>query len=429
MPVKYYMLDYMPKKYIKYLITMLLTVMSLTTHAEKSVFSLVTHYQTEKTVYTAWGHSALRVTPAFRSEKDPFCDDWIYNYGLFSFGDYTKFVYNFVLGRTDYMVGSQPFKYSFREAVKYKKVSVREAVLNLTDEEVERLDKALQVNEMSENCVYRYSFFFDNCATRPRLMLEKCVNGTIDYHFTDDTLTAQSYRQNIGERLSNSPWFNFGIYICLGEPTDRNMSDSLRMFEPVHMHNVFTRAEIVDSLGNRRPLVVSDNYLHRSDTKSECQWTLFTPNIVFWVMFLLVVAHTIFYYRRKKDDYIWFDSAFYSLYGILGILVFFLSFISEHACVFPNYNILFFSLLYLLCPVLCLVKRFRPALKYFHIFAFVSVSIALLMALVSDIWIWVDNDYFTKHTCLQSFHPAFYPIMLSLMLRSGSWMWRYGVRR
>lgn len=411
------------QKYIKYLISILLTtVFSLNVSAEKTVFSLVTHYQTEKAVYTAWGHSALRI------KNDSLDCDWIYNYGLFSFGDITKFCYNFVLGKTDYMVGSQRFISSFREAVHYKKVSVREAVLNLTDDEVARLDSALQENVRPENCVYRYSFFLDNCATRPRQMLERCVDGTIDYHFTDDTLTAQSYRQNIGERLSNSPWFNFGIYICLGEPTDRNMSDSLRMFEPVHMHDVFTRAEIVDSLGNRRPLVVSDNFLHRSDTKSECQWTLFTPNIVFWVMFLLVVAHTIFYYRRKKDDYIWFDSAFYFLYGILGILVFFLSFISVHAFVFPNYNILFFNPLYLLWPLLCLVKKFRPALKYCHMYVLGTAVIALLMAIVSDIWICADNDYFTKHTCLQSFHPAFYPIILSLMLRSGSWLWRYGLK-
>lgn len=413
----------MQNKYIKYLVSILLTVSTMVVSAEKTVFSLVTHYQTEKAVYTAWGHSALRI------KNDSLDSDWIYNYGLFSFGDITKFCYNFVLGKTDYMVGSQPFKYSFREAVKYKKVSVREAVLNLTDDEVERLDKALQENEMPENCVYRYSFFFDNCATRPRLMLEKCVNGTIDYHFTDDTLTAQSYRQNIEDRLKNSPWYNFGIYICLGEPTDRNITDSLRMFEPVHMHNVFMRAEIVDSSGNRRPLVASDKFLHSSEITSECQWSWFTPNIVFWVMFLLVVAHTLFYNKRKKDDYIWFDSAFYTLYGILGILVFFLSFISVHACVFPNYNILIFSPLYLLCPVLCIVKRLRPTLKYFHVFVLVSVAIALLMAIVSDIWIWADNDFFTKHTCLQSFHPAFYPIMLSLMLRSGSWLWRYGRSR
>ncbi len=428
----------MQNKYIRYLISILLTFSALTVSAEKAVFSLVTHYQTEKAVYTAWGHSALRVTPAFRSEIDPFCDDWIYNYGLFSFGDITKFCYNFVLGKTDYMVGSQPFKYSFREAVKYKKVSVREAVLNLTDDEVERLDKALQENEMPENCVYRYSFFLDNCATRPRQMLERCVNGTIDYHFTDDTLTAQSYRENIKDRLINSPWYNFGIHICLGEPTDRNMTDSLRMFEPVHMHNVFMRAEIVDSSGNRRPLVMRDSFLYEPSPKeliglSAAQknvWnTILTPNVVFWVMFLLVVAHTLFYNKRKKDDYIWFDSAFYFLYGILGILVFFLSFISVHAFVFPNYNILFFNPLYLLWPLLCLVKKFRLALKYCYIFVFAAASIALLMAIVSDIWIWADNDYFTKHTCLQSFHPAFYPIILSLMLRSGSWLWRYGRSR
>lgn len=412
----------MSNKYIKYLITFLLTISSFSAFAGTKQFSLTTHYQTEKEVYTAWGHSALRV------KTDSIGDDWIYNYGLFSFGDITKFCYNFVLGRTDYMVGTQKFRSSFREAVVYKKVNVREAVLNLTDEEVERLDSALEENAMPENCVYRYSFFLDNCATRPRQMIEKCVNGTIDYHFTDDTLTAQSYRQNIAARQGHSPWYRFGIHICLGEPTDRNMTDSLRMFEPVHMHEVFLRSEIVDSLGNRRPLVSSDSFLNVSDVKSECEWTWFTPNIVFWVMFFLVVAHTLFYNWRKVNDYKWFDSGFFFLYGIMGILVFFLSIISEHDFVFPNYNILFFNPLYLLWPILCLVRPLRPALKYCYKFVFVTAAIALLMAIVSDIWILINNDYFTKHTCLQSFHPAFYPIMLSLMVRSANWVWRYDVK-
>ncbi len=403
----------------KYLISILLTLLTLTASAEKSKFTLVTHYQTEQEVYTAWGHSSLRIN------NDSLDIDKIYNYGLFSFGDVVKFCANFVMGKTDYMVGSQAFARSYREAVYRKKVNLREATLNLTEDEVERLELALQENVLPENRVYRYSFFFDNCATRPRQMLEKCVNGTIDYHFTDDTLTAQSYRENIEDRLSNSPWYNFGIWICLGEPTDRNITDSLRMFEPVYMHDVFTRAEIVDSVGNRRPLIVDDHFLFESDVKSTNEWGLFTPNVVFWAMFLMIVAHTIFYYKRKKDDYIWFDSAFFSLCGLLGLLVFFLSFISSHACVFPNYNILFFSPLYFVCPVLCIVKKFRPALKYFFMYVFVSVSLALLMAIVSDIWIMIDNDYFTKHTSLQSFHPAFYPIMLSLMLRSGSWIYRY----
>lgn len=416
----------MHRNYIKILISILLTVISTVLPAENAKFSLVTHYQTEKDVYTAWGHTALRITPSPRMQGNRMSDDWIYNYGVFSFGDPVEFCYNFVLGRTDYMVCSQTFKSSFREAVRYKKVNVREAVLNLADDEVARLDSALQENEKPENRVYRYSFFLDNCATRPRQMLEKSVNGTIDYHFTDDTLTAQSYRQNIKERLINSPWYNFGIHICLGEPTDRHMTDSLRMFEPVHMHNVFMRAEIVDSLGNRRPLVLQDSFLHETDVKTECEWGLFTPNIVFWVMFLLVVAHTLFYNARKANDYKWFDSAFYSLYGLLGILVFFLSFISVHAFVFPNYNILFFNPLYLVWPILCLVKKFRPALKLTYMFVFVTASIALLMAIVSDIWMMIDNDYFTKHTCLQTFHPAFYPIILSSMVRSGSWLWRYG---
>lgn len=405
---------------MKFLLSVLLTLLSLTSFAKGEKISILTSYQTEKAVYSAWGHSAVRI-----HEDSLNSYDIVYNYGLFSFNDITKFVCKFVMGETDYMLGTQSFRSAFKEAANHKNVNMREMVLNLTDDEKERLGDALDENAEEENRVYRYSFFFDNCATRPRQMIEKCVNGTIDYHFADDTLTAESYRQNIKARLSNSPWYHFGIHICLGEPTDRNMTDSLRMFEPVYMHNVMLRAEIVDSVGNRRPLVAEDHFLNETDYKVPCEWNYFTPNVVFWVFFLLVLAHTIFYYKKGKDDYKWFDPAFYSLYGIMGILVFFLSFISVHACVFPNYNILLFSPLYLLCTAFCVSKKLRPYLKYFHIFVFASVTIVFLMAIVSDIWIAVDNDYFTKHTRLQSFHPAFYPLMLSLMLRSGAWYWRY----
>ena len=36
-------------------------------------------------------------------------------------------------------------------------------------------------NYRPENRVYRYNFFYDNCATRPRDQIERAINGTLQY--------------------------------------------------------------------------------------------------------------------------------------------------------------------------------------------------------------------------------------------------------
>lgn len=54
---------------------------------------------------------------------------------------------------------------------------ITEQVLNLTQEEKEHIWDALLINYRPENRVYRYNFFFDNCATRPAAILERRSTG------------------------------------------------------------------------------------------------------------------------------------------------------------------------------------------------------------------------------------------------------------
>ena len=39
----------------------------------------------------------------------------------------------------------------------------------------------LEENYRPENRIYRYNFFYDNCATRPRDLIEKSIDGTLQY--------------------------------------------------------------------------------------------------------------------------------------------------------------------------------------------------------------------------------------------------------
>ena len=78
-------------------------------------------------VYELYGHTALRVKNISRDE------DWVFNYGMFSFNK-PNFVWNFILGKTDYELGVVPFSY-FIESYTRESRSVNELVLNLSENE------------------------------------------------------------------------------------------------------------------------------------------------------------------------------------------------------------------------------------------------------------------------------------------------------
>ena len=55
-------------------------------------------------IYALFGHSAIRYENPSRNQ------DWVFNYGMFSFSE-PNFVMRFVKGETDYHLGVVPFAY------------------------------------------------------------------------------------------------------------------------------------------------------------------------------------------------------------------------------------------------------------------------------------------------------------------------------
>ena len=111
-------------------------------------------------IYSLFGHTALRYENPAKGE------DWVFNYGLFSF-DTPNFVYRFVKGETDYQLGVIPYRY-FEGEYAMRGSSVYQQELNLTDKEKENVIRLLRENYLPANRVYRYNYFYDNCTTRAR---------------------------------------------------------------------------------------------------------------------------------------------------------------------------------------------------------------------------------------------------------------------
>ena len=104
--------------------------------------------------YSLYGHTALRYCNPQTGE------DVVVNYGLFDFSS-PNFVWRFVLGQTDYMVGAQP-TVRFLQDYEAQGREVTEQVLNLTTEESGRLLQFLLWNIRPENRTHRYNYLTNN---------------------------------------------------------------------------------------------------------------------------------------------------------------------------------------------------------------------------------------------------------------------------
>ena len=158
-------------KYI-FLISALLSLCFRSAAAESAPrVSLVTFYAGAD-IYELEGHSALRVIL-------PDGSDYMASYGMFDF-DSPNFVYRFVSGQTDYMLGlidSQRFLYRYIADER----RIVEQQLQLSDDEAWRLHNLLIENFRPENRIYRYNYVKDNCATRPVAMIERAIGESFTF--------------------------------------------------------------------------------------------------------------------------------------------------------------------------------------------------------------------------------------------------------
>ncbi|MDL2278247.1 DUF4105 domain-containing protein [Parabacteroides sp. OttesenSCG-928-G07] len=367
--------------------------------SEQARISVLTSAPHDGAVFTVFGHAAFRV-------HDPELElDIIFNYGVF---DFTKsnFVYRFAKGETDYKLAVNAyldyiFEYQMRGS------NVTELVLNLTEQEKSRLWEALVINAQPENAVYRYNFFFDNCATRLPQMVEKYVNGEVIYN---NSPASKTFRQMVHDCTAGHPWLTFGIDLALGSPADRVATAHEMMFLPDYVEDEFSKATIKDHAGVERPLVTDTIVVEAVELDEEgIDWlTIFTPLICGWLFFLLIAVST-FKEWKKKKYFRFIDITLFTLAGLAGVVLFFLSFISEHPAIWPNWSVLWLHPFHLIGVVLFGVKRWWKAAFCYH---FINFAVLTLMILG---WGFIP----------QELNAAFLPLAATLWLRSGFAVYRF----
>lgn len=384
--------------------------------------------------YERFGHTGIRL----RDLKGR--GDYVFHYGVFSFSS-PAFIYRFVKGETDYRLGlvrTEHFVDEYRE----RGLGMTEQVLWLTRAQQQDLLRRLIDNYRPENRTYRYSYFFDNCATRPYRIIEAATDGLIRYD-TAAWMRPVTLRQLVREKAcpdgraswrAADCWLYFGISLCVAGRADRRASMQEQVFLPDHLELAYlhamtdspTTASVSDSTGAApitltRPLVRQSRTLLTPTPEVEAQLRrtdALSPTLTGGLLLLLAVLVSLPAFRRTPAGHArrapvphagpgpWamlFDTALLLATGLAGVMVWFLNFFSLHPAVDHNWNCLWLLPTNAVFAGLIWLK----SLQKVHRIYFFIIFAALIVYLVATA-LFVD----------QYVHPAFVPLILALMVRS-----------
>jgi len=353
---------------------------------DKATISLIT-CGPGNDLYATFGHSALHVS-------DPVSGiDKVYNYGTFDFNT-PNFYVKFARGKLNYYLHVTNFRRFASTYVREGRWVYRQE-LNLNIQHKKRLFTLLEENARPENRGYKYDFFYDNCSTRIRDILEQALGADLVYpENTSEPDT--TFRQLIDKYLLAHPWSDLGIDLALGAPCDKVANWSEKMFLPDYLKMHLGQSQIYTD-GKKEHLILTENLIIAENpalVHTEEKTTVW----IFWTVFVIIGLGSIF---LRASALKWFDMLFYSAVGVLGILILLLWFATDHSATKWNYNILWALPTWLLAPYFLLTSK---PIKFFRIHALAMFALVVF-------WILIP----------QNLHTATVPLILILGVRSWTW--------
>jgi hypothetical protein len=342
-------------------------------------------------LYSSFGHSAIRM----REVGPDGGRDLVFNFGTFDF-DTPNFYGKFATGKLNYMLSVVPYDRFIVEYDYYKR-GLREQVLDLNQEQKDFLLQHLDAQYDPARRFYKYDFFYNNCATKIRDAFDIAMGEQLVW--SDSVAEEKTFRNLIDEFVLPLPWADFGIDLALGAVIDRPATELEKQFLPTYMEQAFANATIVEN-GVSRPLVKQSRVLLEYP-KEEGQQSLLNPSVIFWLLTLVFAALT-FYGFKKGKLMKGLDVALFGTVGILGLVVAFLWFMTDHTATAWNWNILWAFPGHL---VLVWGLVARPNATWIS-----SYLLFVMGATVMTLLFWMFG--------MQSFSPALIPILLLILLRA-----------
>lgn len=360
----------------------------LTLSADAEI-SVITCGPGPQELYSAFGHSAMRV----RDAKNGI--DLAFNYGVFNFNQ-PNFYLNFARGYLYYRLGVQHYD-DFEYPYVYFNRYVHEQVLNLTTAQKQKIFDYLQWNALPENVVYRYDYFYNNCATKMPDVILKTLGDEVKFDGSH-IKTDYSIRDLTDIYLDKQPWGDLGIDICLGLPMDKKAAPFEYMFLPDYVEAGFDNA-VVKHGDTFVDLVKEKRIIYETRDEEQDPKGLPHPLLVFCVFAALAIVLTILDFKKKRLSN-WFDLMLFAVTGSIGLLLFVLWLFTDHNAAAKNFNILW-ALPTHLIAVFAFIKNPNWLKNYFGVTLIICVLLIVTWPVLP-----------------QRLHYALIPIVVTLAMRS-----------
>ena len=337
--------------------------------------------------YSHYGHSALRIVIP---EKN---SDLVYNWGVFDFST-SNFAWKFAKGRLEYMLLADSFE-NFLSGYIFEKRSVYQQKINMEPGEIEKMFNLISENLKPENVRYRYDFFYDDCSTRIRDLLEKSI-GTKLLYPPAETKKLPTFRQKVGDYQRDYMWLKLGIDLIMGIHADKKASLRDQMFLPFDLQRGLS--ETVINRGNKMiPLLQNMESVIDFELPDHNRNIFFSPPLILGFILVLIIIFSATYHGTGINKLV--DIVLFTVFSVLAMLMIFFNFFTDHMQMKWNLNIIWLNPFLILCLVSLVFNRNRQI--WFKLVFFLALIFILPLFLLPQV-----------------FNNALVPLALIIILRS-----------
>lgn len=337
--------------------------------------------------YSIYGHSALRIVMPDKHS------DTVYNWGVFDFNT-SNFAWKFAKGRLEYMVIAESTD-AFLQMYLFEKRYVLSQKINMEPHEKSQLLILINENLKPENSRYRYDFFYDDCSTRIRDLLEKSIGAKLLYPPVETEKTP-AFREMVGKYQAPYPWLTFGVNLIMGSPGDKPALYRDRMFLPLDLKKELSLA-VVNRSGKMVPLLQNPETIIDFEAPVVKKNFLISPVVVFTLLLLIILILSARLKSLRSNNIL--DLIVFFVFSVLAVLMVFFNFFTDHQQMKWNLNILW--------------------LNPFILIALFSVFFNIGKNIWFRLVFYISALFLIVHLILpQSFDLSFIPLVLILLVRS-----------
>jgi hypothetical protein len=300
-------------------------------------------------LYLWWGHIGLIIEDSLSGKN------MLYDWGVFSFEN-ENFFTNFATGRLLYTCDGAPMEYNFARNKKANR-DITVYTLDLPAQKKLEVLRFVENNMKPGNRDYWYHHFKDNCATRVRDIIDIGTGGAFSAAY-GQAPGRFTLRGHVRRHTYFSFFWDWSLNFWMGQDIDKPITIWEEMFLPSEIGLRVNEFSYTDEDGASRKLVSGTEIVNRSVGRPPVldaprrQWPYeLAAGLVLAVLALvLLTTYSLLLRSSSKHEGLHkiarislglYQAALGLFFGIMGSLLFFLEFFTNHDYTYNNCNIAF----------------------------------------------------------------------------------------